>query len=1361
MNTGLQSNNNASAIGCNLQNNPYMFRRTFWVDVATNVSAILNIGVRVDDHLENVYINGIGLGMNTNCMQTGGDNTFPPTAITLVPGLNTLDIEVWNRSWNGNGTSTMALDVNASVNTGANLYFIRNEYYVSNTDLGCNNIPNNKYIPIPTFYGTCVAAPNNSGTVSVTNYDPNYTYTVDPGAIVITNSFVATVGNTYTISVSDALGCSVTSSFTMINTVNPPVVSISPSQYCAQNGWVAYITGTASAGTPAYTFGISPMPPGFNYNGNTFNAGAGVGFYTVSVSDALGCTGTGTFNVGSIFNVTLNGSSGPPCINLGGLASLTATPSSWAVMGTYSLNGGAPQPSNQFWVNVAGIYTVTATDIYGCTATATCQVNNSPIITNITSNNAPCAEELTAFSPTNGLQYYWNDNPNLINFWINNPNPANPYILPYQFPPVISTYTVVAVDAIGCTGSSTYTWTQNPYCCAVNDPIIGDKFSSNVLYNNGTASAIIAFYGNNVITTNNTILLDGDIQIDQDITFLNCPNIKLTYNTRLILQYNKNITIDNSTLKAQCNYLWRGILALSNTSKVTVINNSVVRDMKDGILLAYGAKIEADHSQFLNNFISMNILNAPVGYNQANGSCKITDNYFGHVGNVNLLYPYSLQTKGEKGIQINNCKEVQIGNLNNNLSSYNKFENLYNGIHIIGGSMSQTENYYILNNRFYDININWSNNENDQYYKTTFWSASTHRGSAIYSSPMTGSAVNTHTLTVESGLDQTNFLRCDKAIYTRYTSANVQWNYVIDCVMGFMYSNATGQVYNNHDNYIYGTYRGIQADGDVKKSILWKNFISTKQCIAQNLYSNGITVNFVNPTAISSIYLNENEIRLFNRAGTGITFRKTNENTIALKNTIRIMYGSWGDVDSTQYVSAGIYLEKCNRTQLKGNYLIGAEPDVLLHPNKWTGVWLNSSIFTTVDCNHFSFLRKGLFVVSNCAGDKDQVKGNDFYAHGRGMTFHDLGTQGTLGNIGSATADNHNVFVNAALFGGGYGVYRNGITAFGGIIYTTQFNQLYSGAPFVAARYNVNPFTSNPYQCPANLAMIPFQNLVNEGISEEDALAIIYDSVQYVNFEEVAQWMQEQELLAQLAGDTAITEKDTAIQNFYNTKMQTNSGILMQIDKELGKLNDSTLAMDSLMYYGKIAFIDSLNNSINSSNTLEMNMKQVNGYQLKWICGGIDSLTQLEQDSLGVLAKMCPFVGGTAVYKARSIYHEIEPIDLDDIVVCNAAGVYKNGNTTEDEEIIDPLLLQALDNKELNIYPNPANTQITVDYSLNLNEEGMLVMYDMLGREYMRTSLLANVSRVTINISSLPKGLYLCKYMVNNSYRSTKKLVIE
>ena len=44
--------------------------------------------------------------------------------------------------------------------------------------------------------------------------------------------------------------------------------------------------------------------------------------------------------------------------------------------------------------------------------------------------------------------------------------------------------------------------------------------------------------------------------------------------------------------------------------------------------------------------------------------------------------------------------------------------------------------------------------------------------------------------------------------------------------------------------------------------------------------------------------------------------------------------------------------------------------------------------------------------------------------------------------------------------------------------------------------------------------------------------------------------MQEQELLAQLAGDTAITEKDTAIQNFYNTKMQTNSGILMQIDKE-------------------------------------------------------------------------------------------------------------------------------------------------------------------------------------------------------------------
>jgi hypothetical protein len=379
------------------------------------------------------------------------------------------------------------------------------------------------------------------------------------------------------------------------------------------------------------------------------------------------------------------------------------------------------------------------------------------------------------------------------------------------------------------------------------------------------------------------------------------------------------------------------------------------------------------------------------------------------------------------------------------------------------------------------------------------------------------------------------------------------------------------------------------------------------------------------------------------------------------------------------------------------------------------------------------------------------------------MTFHDLGTQGTFGNIGSALNDNNNVFVNSGLFsnGGLVGIYRNGNTSHLFKIFTSNFGIGYSSATAAIAKYGVDNFTSNPYPCPAGLAFAPVQNLVERGYKLEEALAIVHDGREYVNYEEVSAWMERQELLAQLAGDSAMVTSDTALQNFYNQQMQSNSGTLYTLDTLLGQLSDSTIASDSVQYYRLLFTIDSINSSISSSNPLEQNMVTVNRYHLKWICGGIDSLTANEKDTLTILAKMCPFIGGTAVYKARSIYGEIEPADMNDIVICNAAGVYKNGNSTEDEENIDPSLLAAISTDQFKIYPNPASTQVTVDYALNLEEKGTLIFYDLLGREYMRSDLSSTINRVTLNITNLPKGLYLCKFAVSGQTRSTKKLVIE
>ncbi len=1368
VNSGTPCANNMGAPPvCNLNDDKYIFRRSFWLDGPAQTANIA-MTVICDNYLEAVILNGTVLSGESCVLPPwpGDPNTLTYTVV-LNPGWNYLDFDV--RNYHASGSSTMALKVNGTI-TASNPDLVKNEYYrpnntTDNPSFGC--IAPSLYIQVPDILGTCIPIGMTSATMTITNFDPAFTYSVTPAAGLNGNTFTGVLGTTYTVTVTDAYNCSLSTSVLITQTANPPVITLPVNHGCINYpvGYFIY-SGTMSAGVPAYSAVINPNANAtVSTNGNNFGGAVGnAGIYTVIVADALNCQASTTLFVGNIFPLTLSGpSNGPPCLTPGGTTQIIATVPGWVQMGTYQLDGGAPQPGNQFTVNAPGIYTVTAMDIYGCTSVSTIQVNNYPVITSVTSNNVPCNEVLTA-TATNGAGLQWF-------FGNNNPNP-NPYTITAYTSPVqaCQTFTVVATDAIGCTASSNYTWCQDPFCCGMNAVYQGgDHFSSYPIYNNGTATAISTFYGGNTITTPNKILFSGTITINQNITFLNCPDIVLDENARILVLPGVTLTIDGCNLKAHCDEMWDGIYGNTAATQI-IIKNSTLRDMINGVNLISGAKIESRNTNYYNNYTSMKIINAPNPYNVANGNCIILNNTFAHVGNVNLLSPYSFQIKGERGILVQNTpntiysKEVQIGELGTATSS-NTFDNLYCGIQITGGNMTVPESYRIYNNKFKNINQGWANTPNYDYFKIYGWANNTHLGAAIYSRPASGTAAATHKLDVIAEyIDDIHFYRCDKCVYTQNTSVDIRNNNAKECVMGFMHSRADGQKHTINNNILGDVMKGIYFGGNIGKSKVWENWITCRGTNAQQgpFWPEGIAVNFATQNTTSDIELNANIIRLYNRAGIGIGLRLTNQLTKAVKNNIQVQWGAWGNVDSSQYVSSCIYTEKANKSVIQGNILHGANIDMITNVNKWTGLWMSNSQNCFVECNHQSYLRKGFYTVSNCATLSDRVKGNTFYAHGRGMTFHDLGTQGTFGNIGSTSNDNNNVFANAALFGNGYGIYRNGTTPHFGVIFTTNFGIGYSGAPVAVARYGVNNFASNPYSCPTNLAFTEVQNLVNEGYSVEEALAIVHDGREYVDYEEVAKWMEKQELLAQLAGDSAMTTSDTALQNFYNQQMQSNNGTLNTLETLFSQLADSTLASDSTQYYQLLFTIDSINSSISSSNTLEQNMVTVNRYRLKWICGGIDSLSANEKDTLATLAKMCPFIGGTAVYRARSIYSEIEPTDMNDVVICNAAGVYKNGSGAEDEdETIDPSLLAALGDSHFKIYPNPASTQVTVDYSLNLEEQGELIFYDLLGREYMRTGLSATVNHVTLSTTHLPKGVYLCKYAVNGLTRSTKKLVIE
>lgn len=127
----------------------------------------------------------------------------------------------------------------------------------------------------------------------------------------------------------------------------------------------------------------------------------------------------------------------------------------------------------------------------------------------------------------------------------------------------------------------------------------------------------------------------------------------------------------------------------------------------------------------------------------------------------------------------------------------------------------------------------------------------------------------------------------------------------------------------------------------------------------------------------------------------------------------------------------------------------------------------------------------------------------------------------------------------------------------------------------------------------------------------------------------------------------------------------------------------------------------------------------------------------------------------------------------DDISICNVIGVYKSGNNTgsnselfqNEKSFLSNLLpkteLVQQNGEKFVLYPNPANTTITINYELQKDEIGNVIVYDIMGREQMKIELHYRNNRTSINVSSLMTGIYTYKYMINSIQKVTGKLIIE
>ena len=312
-------------------------------------------------------------------------------------------------------------------------------------------------LPTPTILGNTTICQNQSTTLTANG---GTSYAWSSGGT--TNSINVTQSGVYTVTATNAEGCTATANITV--TVNPlPNVNISGNNNFCQGD---NVTLTA---TGASTYAWS------NTSTNAAITVSSAGNYTVTGTDANGCTNTAikTVSVNPTYNIPL----------------------------THSICQGESYNFYGQNLTTAGTYTHTLQTVNGCDSVLTLTLTVRPLPTpTISGNTTLCQGQSTTLTANGGVSYLWSD------------ASTNSSISVSQS----GIYTVTATNAEGCSATTNVTVTVNPLptisvsgnttLCAGNSTTLTASGADSYSWSTGdnTASVSISAFGVYLVTGTST-----------------------------------------------------------------------------------------------------------------------------------------------------------------------------------------------------------------------------------------------------------------------------------------------------------------------------------------------------------------------------------------------------------------------------------------------------------------------------------------------------------------------------------------------------------------------------------------------------------------------------------------------------------------------------------------------------------------------------------------------------------------------------------------------------------------------------------------------------------------------------------------
>jgi hypothetical protein len=316
---------------------------------------------------------------------------------------------------------------------------------------------------------SCNGFSNGGATASATGGTGTYTYAWSNAAT--TASITGVMAGTYTVTLTDANGCTSSSS----TTITEPVVLVSASVVDSNVSCNAQTDGGATAsatgGTMPYTYAWS------NAATTASITGVMAGTYSVTITDANGCTDSTSLSITE-----------PAALISAGVVDSNVSCNTGSDGGATGSATGGTMPYTYTWSNaattssitgvMAGTYSVTITDQNGCTDSSsvmitepTALVSSSMVDSTLTCNGLSDGGATASATGGTGVYTYT---------WSNAATTASITGV------VAGTYSVTITDANGCTDSSSAIITEPAVLVAVMSI---DSNESCVGLANGQASA--------------------------------------------------------------------------------------------------------------------------------------------------------------------------------------------------------------------------------------------------------------------------------------------------------------------------------------------------------------------------------------------------------------------------------------------------------------------------------------------------------------------------------------------------------------------------------------------------------------------------------------------------------------------------------------------------------------------------------------------------------------------------------------------------------------------------------------------------------------------------------------------------------